>query len=275
MGDGAYYLPLSELDNVRVCHSYVALRSAFGLERFPGATKISWHEDLACEAHNKLMPTFLKHEVTVVAASRWHKQNIQDQLRIGLNLADPIPRVKAIYNPVPDELYDIPRDLRIGYDNNVMLWCASPHKGLEKAIKIFSRCREAVSDQLELRVFNPGYLVNEVQRVPGVVVYGSVPCKTLWEQMGGAMCVFYPTNFQETFGCIASEANAMHCPVATYPVAALRETVGNEFAENQDEVDFIKMVERWYNGERPKVAANPKFKLSEVVWEWQKVLGLV
>lgn len=275
MGEGAYYLPLGELENVKVCHAYVALRSAFGFDRFQSATKVSWHEDLACETHNRIMPELMKHNVTVVAASNWHKRNLQEQFKIGANLADPIPRVKAIYNPVPDELYDIPNDLSIGYENNVMIWAASPHKGLDRAIKLFSRCREVISDQLELRVFNPGYLITDVQRVPGVVVYGAVPCKTLWEQMGSSLCVFYPTQFEETFGCIAAEANAMHCPVATYPVAALRETVGNDFAENQDEVSFIKLVEKWYNGERPKVHANKAFKQSEIIWEWQKVLGLV
>lgn len=275
MGENAYYLPLGELENVRVCHAYVALRSNFGIERFPGATKVSWHEDLASPLHNEIMPSLLKHNVTVVAASNWHKRNLQEQFKIGTNIGDPIPRVKAIYNPVPNELYDIPRDMNIGYENNIMVWAASPHKGLERAIKLFARCREVISDQLELRVFNPGYLVTDIQRVPGVVVYGAVPCKTLWEQMGSSLCVFYPTQFEETFACIASESAAMHCPIATYPVAALRETCSNEFAENQDEVSFIKMVERWYNGERPKVYANPKFKLSEIVWEWEKVLGLV
>lgn len=275
MGEGAYYLPLSELSNVRSCHAFVSLRSAFGVDMFPMATKVSWHEDVPNKTMNDLMPTFMKHNVTVVGASRWHKRQIQEQFKIGLNVGDMIPRVVSIYNPVPDELYDIPRDLKIGYENNVMVWAASPHKGLDRAIKIFQKCREAISDQLELRVFNPGYLVTDIQRVPGVVVYGAVPCKTLWEQLGSSLCLFYPTSFEETFGCIAAESNAMHCPVATFPVAALRESVNNTFAENQDEQDFIKLVEKWYNGERPEVTTKKEFKTSQIVYEWEKVLGLI
>jgi glycosyltransferase involved in cell wall biosynthesis len=271
MLDGAvFFLPLSYLTQIKTAN-LVSLRSTYASELFPRARKFSWHQDVPDARINKMKPALLEHNITVVGASKWHKM----ELGRWLHSEDDKKHVKIthVYNACPDEIYVHPK-VTLPYNKNKLVWLASPHKGLQDAIPLFSRLREVTSNALELHVFNPGYMVTEYVNQPNVVVRGPLPCKQLWDEVQGALCVFYPTRFQETFGCIASEANALHTPIATNAVAALCETVAGKHQLNppNDFTGLIKKVEQWYKGYRPEVYGQDKFRTSVVVDKWIELL---
>lgn len=263
-----YYLPyeyLTQLDP----HNFISLRGTHGLELFPKAKKFSWHHDVPTTKITEMRKAFVDYDVTVVGVSKWHQARISEWLN-NAETDKEFVKVTYAYNPVPDMLYDI-RAKEV--NKNKLIWAASPHKGLEEAVKVFKRLKEFLPE-VELHVYNPGYFGMQLQQEPGVIVHGPVACKQLWNNMADALCVFYPTKFEETFGCIAAEANALGVPVAGYRVAGL-----NESAEGQrgllpvgDYIELLKTVEHWYNGYRPTVKGKEKFKQSEVIQRWLKWL---
>lgn len=266
--NNVYYLPYEYLSQIDT-HNFIILRGTHGLELFPKAKKFSWHHDVASaklyEMRNKLLET----ETTVIAVSKWHKEQISRYLN-DIENTDKVVLIKTAYNPVPDQLYDLPQ---VEINKNKLIWAASPHKGLDVAVALFKRLR-AFLPTVELHVYNPGYFTTTLEQEPGVILYGAVACIQLWKSMHSALCVFYPTKFEETFGCIAAEANAIGTPVAGYRIAGL-----NESAEGQrgllppgDDVALLKQVEHWYNGYRPDVKGKEKFKTTEVVQKWLKWL---
>lgn len=272
-GPHAFYLPMSMLDEIDT-YNYVMLRGTQYVDRFPRAKKYSWHEDVPTGRLAAMRETFIDHNVTVIAASKWHKYAIQ-ALICDPNKLDN-PRVTHIYNPVPDTIY-VPKTLDIKYDKNKLVWIASPHKGLDKAVEMFHRLID-VSDNKDFRlhIFNPGYFADrEYDNSHYIVNHGAVPAQELWQHVSESLCVFYPTNFEETFGCIAAEANALHTPVLTCEIAALSETVSSQkqFVKKNDPKDAIDRVIAWHAGDRPKVWGNDDFRMSKVVQDWYSLLA--
>lgn len=271
MGENAYYIPLSMLDELTT-HNYVALRGTQFFDKFPKANKYSWHEDVPNNKFVSMKESFLKHNVTVIAASKWHKGAMQQLICNPNDIVN--PKITYIYNPCPDEIY-IPKSIDVKYDANKLVWIASPHKGLNKAVKMFERLVEVSGNQnYRLHLFNPGYCPSSEFQSKYVVNHGPVPAKTLWQHVSESLCVFYPTEFEETFGCIAAEANALHVPVLTCPIAALNETVSSQrqFVPRNDPKAVIDTVIRWNKEERPKVWGNDEFRSSNVVQSWYNLL---
>lgn len=268
--NGVFYLPYAYLSQID-CYNFISLRGTHGLDLFPKAKKFSWHQDVPTQKILSMKPAFIEHNVTVVGVSKWHKAQLSNWLNDPNGDLKDIISVKTAYNPVPNQLYGIERP---AYNKNKMLWAASPHKGLREAIPVFRRLREILGPNLELHVFNPGYFGAELDQEPGVIQHGAVPCYQLWQEMLTSLCLFYPSTFEETFGCIAAEANALGCPVAGYRVAALNESAEAQrgLSPPNDYVDLIKKVEHWYNGYRPEIRGKEKFKTTEVVQKWLKWL---
>lgn len=267
---GAYYLPLDELDNIEATN-VVMLRGVQYADKFPQANKFSWHEDVPTDLICKMRDTFIAEDITVVAASEWHKVAIQELICRRDDMVN--PRVVHIYNPVPDILY-IPKDMEIKYDKNKLVWPASPHKGLDKAVAMVDQLVEVSGNKdFRLHIFNPGYFGDNECKSQYVINHGAVPCQELWQHMSEALCMFYPTQFKETFGCIAAEANAVHTPVLTCELAGLAETVSSarQFVR-YDPKEVIDKVLLWHNGERPVVWGQNRFRLSEVAKQWYKML---
>ena len=271
LGHSVYYLPISQIDNIEADH-VIMLRGVQYADLFPKAFKYSWHQDVPTHLMLKMRDMFLQHDVTVVGVSKWHKGAIQSMVCKLDELKN--PNVTYIYNPVPDSLY-VDKSVSVKYYPNKLVWPASPHKGLEYALELFKRLQELSKHKdWELHVFNPGYAYKELIRAPNVVVHGAVPARELWQHMSEALCVFYPTQFKETFGCIAAEANAVHCPVLTQEIAGLAETVAssNQYVKYDPKV-IIDMVEDWRGGYRPKVHGQDRFRLSEIAVRWLKLFG--
>lgn len=272
MGSYAYYLPLNDdLVNYNPTH-LVSLRGTALMDNFPKALKYSWHHDYPDNRIVPMIEQFIKHDATVIGVSDFHCNELQRWFQN--DNWKKVPRVKRIYNPV-DPRICIPPKVKVPYNQNKMVWAASPHKGLEKALEQFKLIKEIIP-KMELHVFHPGYMESEFANQPGVVNMGPAPCQQLWQAMSESLCVFYPTDFLETFGLIAAEANAVHTPIATMALGALHETVQttDQLVSRRDYPGLIKRVETWYNDPktRPDVCFQPRFTLEGVIDVWQDLL---
>lgn len=279
MGEHAYYMPIRYIDEIE-CHNFVSLRGTHFLDRFPKARKLSWHEDLPGDTFKTMLPAFLEHDVTVIAASNWHRETLDNELIEELKRndcdIDKRPPVVRIYNPVEDSLF-VPKHIDVKYDRNKLCWVASPHKGLREAVEIFNKLVEVSGNKdFRLYTFNPGYLgYDGFFQNRYLVDVGPVPCADLWQHVSESLCTFYPTEFEETFGNIAAESNAVHTPVLTCKIAALAETVSSDkqFVPRNDPDAVIERVMQWHKGERPKVWGNEEFRTSEVLRAWVRLLS--
>lgn len=269
MGQHAYYLNHSYASQIKP-EILVSIRGTAAMNDFPTATKYSWHHDMPDQRIKTMQTELVANEATVITVSEFHKTEMQRWLHD--EDWDKSPKVVRIYNPV-DPKIDVPAKTKVKYDKNVMVWAASPHKGLEKAIEQFKILKNFMP-KMELHVFNPGYFTHELLKTEGVVNYGAVPCGQLWQYMSEALCVFYPTNYLETFGLIAAEANAVHCPVATMRIGGLIETVQttDQFVDSNGYPALLKKVESWHNGDRPEVCIQPRFRIKEIGDQWVKLL---
>jgi hypothetical protein len=273
MGEHAFYLPLSYMDEVDT-HNFVSLRGTHFLDKFPKAQKYSWHEDVwSQEFAETCRPAFVQTKTTVIGASEWHAGQIKGFLH--KPDADDNPRVVHIYNPIEDHLF-VPKSTEVKYDPNKLCWVASPHKGFSEGLKMFNKLVEVSGNKnFRLYTFNPGYLQNaELFQNRYIVDVGPVPCKEVWQHVSESLCLFYPTQFEETFGNIAAEANAVHTPVLTCKVAALAETVSSDKQFVEYDVDkVIDRIMQWHRGERPKVWGQERFRHSNVILDWVRLLS--
>lgn len=208
-----------------------------------------------------------------VCVSQWHRGQTIDLLKAFGYTGT--PRIKAIYNTLASDV------VRTGepYDKNKLIWLASPHKGLARAYEIFKRLI-ALQPEFRLWVTNPGYMEDRYTTDPEirerVMVLGTIPHAEAVQHLRNSLCLFNPnTAFPETFGKILAEANEVGTPVLYHPIGAASEVTHphpKQRLDCRDTEAVVKRVLDWYNGERPIVWGNPKFKLSAVVQEWTRLL---
>lgn len=270
-GAYAFYLPMNE-DLLKTNPTHViSLRGTSGMTRFPKAFKYSWQHDYPDNRLNDMIDTFVEQNAIVIGVSDFHVTELQR--RFHNENYSKIPKTKRIYNPLDPRIL-VDRKIKVPYDRNSLVWAASPHKGLKKALEQFKILRSILPD-IKLKVFQPGYLENEFHNIEGVVNYGPVPCQKLWQEMSESLCTFYPTDFIETFGLIASESNAVHTPIATMCHGALYESVqtANQTVSKGDYEGLLRKVEMWYNepNTRPTVSYQPRFTLNEVLDQWMEM----
>lgn len=239
---------------------------AFVKERWPKAKTYLWLHDLAPVNFGITIP-YMK-DSTVVTVSNWHREQVKERLLASeYNGSFPL---KTIYNPIDDDL--TPNETPI--DKNKLVFFSSPHKGLDYALFSFGRLREFLPD-LRLYIANPGYFPSRETNDLGVVNYGSLSHTQILNEVRSSFCVYYPnTVYPETFGLVFAEANAVGTPVFTHRHGAAREILGDEI-QPADLRETKKLIERflsWYNGTRPIIKANPKFRVSEVIKEWIQML---
>lgn len=255
----AFYLPLKyagEIDTRTVVH----IRGIPNLHLWPRAVNIVWCHDLSTDAMKEWCKPLREVNAELVGVSKWHEQDIKDH--------SGYEKVGYVYSHYDDKC-NIPIEKRPKHDPFQLVWMSSPHKGLKEALPIFDRIR-AQSPKTKLLTVNPGYYPTLRLERPGIQVLGSLTRPELRAVVARSLCLFYPTQFKETFGVVACEAEALGTPVATYNVAGLGESVQmSGFCKDEDEL--VTRVLEWQNS-RPVVSASPLFSLQASVKAWYEKL---
>lgn len=243
----------------------IHLRSIQSLPDFKDSNQLVWMHDAADNTSFNNISTWpemtKQYNPTFITVSNWHTSNILENAP-GLN-------VKRIYPPIDQKCLDWNNDGQ--YDKNQLIWLSSPHKGLDKGIGTFLKLLGA-NPEFKLIITNPGYCDAPQFDHPRIVYLDRCSRETLRNITAKSLCLFYPTDFKETLGLVAIEANALGTPVATYPIAGLAEGVNNKFCT--DEENFIETVLDWYNNGRPTVKAKQDFSLEIAFLQWRELLKL-
>lgn len=257
----------SHADYVVSLRSPETLRKA--KQRFPKARRhYVWAHDLGSAewAHELVKHT----DFTTIAVSNFHKTQLQQALYPQW-YGGQFP-INVVYNPIPDSL--LPDETP--YDKNKLVWTSSPHKNLPNALAIFENLRSFNPD-FRLYVANPGYLPDYSESIDGVIPLGSLPHHEVIKHVREALCLYYPNwTFAETFGISMVEANAVGTPVLTHGIGAAREVLfhPSETTECRNPKNVIDRVLAWHSGNRPKVKANQKFRLSSVISSWRRLFNV-
>lgn len=237
-------------------------------DQFTLARHYLWMHDVVDGAYRQhLIDTLHDTDVTMVSVSDWHKSQIQHALS-GLKL-------KIITLPHPIESYVV-KQVPSHYDKNKLIFTSSPHKGLDYVLGLFKLLKKK-DNKFKLYISNPGYFkdVDKSTLPEGVVLLGSLPHQEVIKHVRESLCLFYPNiSFAETFGLVYAEANAVGTPVIAHDIGAAREVLEHTKqiidCTNPDLV--VERVLQWKNGGRPVVSINPKYKLTEAIKEWHKLI---
>jgi glycosyltransferase involved in cell wall biosynthesis len=239
-------------------------------KRFPNAKIYVWSHDLANRDLGLAYSQQAFRDVQAnICVSKWHRSQTIEVLKpFGYHGEF---RTKYIYNPLNADV------VRTGepYDRNKLLWLASPHKGLARALEIFHYLVKLNKD-FKFYVANPGYYPDQEALPDNVIALGSLPHAQVIQHARTALALFYPnTVFPETFGKILAEANAVGTPVLTHPFGAAQEVLDThpgQLVSCYDTEAVIKRIMKWYEGARPIVRSKPAFKLFNVINEWKRLL---
>lgn len=239
-------------------------------KRFPRAKHYLWLHDLMIPDYAQQMVELSNY--TAVAVSNYHKTQMQTVLSPqGYGVDHHFP-IKVAYNPIADDL--VPDGTPV--DRNKLVWTSSPHKGLDYALSIFKNLRSFNPD-FRLYIANPGYLPSREVSESGVTALGSLPHSDVIRHLRDSLCLFYPNVvFPETLGICMTEANAVGTPVITHPIGAATEVLyhPSETLDCRNPKSVIDRVMAWHSGNRPKVKANPKFRLSAVIQSWKRLFDV-
>ncbi len=226
------------------------------------AKRFLWLHDASKQDHNNMgtwVEGLVEHNVQSIAVSDWHVGNVSQ-------FAPGIP-IKRIYSPMDETCFQEPTS----YDKDQLVWLASPHKGLKEGLELFKELR-LKEPRFKLAVFNPGYYQEDSGIHQNVVFLPKQPRKVLRSVVAHSLAFFYPTQFEETFGLVAAESNALGVPVATYGVAALAESSVGPFATDPN--NLLNQVIEWREKGRPVIRGQDRFRFENIYPEWLKVLKL-
>ena len=239
--------------------------------RYPEARLFLWCHDFedasgTLEAAGRALAAL---STTVVAVSECHRRHLVALFasRHGLSRG---PDVVRIDNPIDQDLH--PDSTAV--EPNTLLFCSSPHKGLDRAVTIFRRALLRFP-ALTLEVADPGYRPWPRVDVPRVRYLGSLPFQELVPYMRRALCVFYPnTDVPETFGLVYAEANAVGTPVLAHPIGAADEVLNGpgQLLDCTDADAVVECVGRWRAGGRPRVQGCERLRIARVKEAWLDVL---
>jgi glycosyltransferase involved in cell wall biosynthesis len=263
MGNHALFMPIGMLGEAKPS-VVIHLRSIANLHIFPTARQFVWLHDLPHPVIKDWPDKIKDYNVTFIAVSEWHRQ--------ALLAMEPRLNVIVLYSPVDEACYTLPRPSDVGaqVNKNSLVWNASPHKGLEEALPVFKRLRKDIPE-LSLYIMNPGYMKTQRLAADNVHTLGSVSRQVLRQIVASSLCLFYPSKFEETFGLIAAEANAMGTPVACYKTAALAESVSEQNGWATSEDNLIENIKAWHTS-RPEIKGQNRFRIKSILPQWLEAL---
>ncbi len=211
----------------------------------------------------------------IVCVSQYHATVIREWLGGSVVNSQDAGRISVVYNPIDESLTP---GTSTGYDRNRLVFFSSPSKGLPQVIHRFNQAKLEIPS-LKLVIGNPGYVNLPPTEGRGITIVGSLPHTKILEYVATSLCVFYPqTDFKETFGLVAAEANALGVPVLCHPMGALPEILDNaesqmvDCTRGRDNLACIDRLVEWYNGARPKVKGRDEFRITRIGEQWITLL---
>lgn len=258
--NGVIYAPARWL-NMVTARNTIHIRSVEALKETKDSNNILWLHDAAQPFIKEWNDLISLSNAKVVCQSDWHVENVRKAGLLGT--------INRIYPPLDQVCIDMPKTTLI--DSHQLVWMSSPHKGLQEALNTFDKLR-AIDPQFKLAVFNPGYLglALDGSEDKNIRILSEADRNIMRTIVSHSLCLFFPTHFEETFGSVAAECNAMGVPVLHYGTGALRESSDDFKCIN--EADLIETALTWNKKGRPKRVANPKFSFETVCKEWAKIL---
>lgn len=247
-------------DVIVVLRSFKTLN---GLRKiFPGSRMFLWMHCFPGSRWKKAGPMLERCATTAICVSDFLRERMRDVL------GEKLPMV-TIYNPV------VVRAEAAETDVDKLVFFSSPHKGLEEVLRRFSEIRSEFP-AMRLYLGDPGYWGGPVpDDVPGVVRLGHLPPKEIHAEVSTALCVFYPQrNFEETFGLVFAEANALGVPVLAHGIGAAVEVLekgGQGQVVNCTPRNVLETIRLWRAGGRPVVREAPEFSIARVLAEWEEL----
>ena len=227
-----------------------------------------WMHDVLIPEQAKWGPHLDECDATVVGVSRWHQQQIHEAFR---QEGYRPWALKYIYNPIDDNLnpqFNTP-------DPHKLVYFSSPHKGLDQTLEVVKHLRQYVDKSFKLHVANPGYLslpnLDDAVSRGDVEVLGPLTHKQVIDEVRSALCVLHVNLvFPETFGLVHAEANAVGTPFLAHSLGATPELADHpqEILDCRNGDKILERLKDWSEGRRPRVFANPAFRLSSVATEW-------
>jgi len=231
------------------------------------ATLILWRHNFLGNRHRQIHHLLEEIDAHMVCVSQHHLAHTHNYLQ----LSTKAPRLHAIANPV--QIY-VPNDVR--RDSDKLLFCSSPHKGLDQCLSLFESVRRFIPS-LRLAVCNPGYLPDALIRRSAVDVLGALTRPELHRHMSESLCVFYPqTQFSETFGLVAAESNLLGTPIlAPAQTGALSEVVGTQeqLVDTIDLHTLVSLLQRWRSHGPPKFDEMPSFDPNHIAIQWKSFIN--
>lgn len=256
---GVKYLPLRWMRNITATN-VIHLRGIKYLPHYHEKSKqFVWLHDAGQPFLKDWDALLAQCPATLIAVSDWHVSNLKEN-----GLQWPVQR---IYSPLDEECYKLYKSYNPNL--NQLVWLSSPHKGLQEAIEVFKKLRQH-SSNLSLAVFNPGYFAGDKYDCESVHYITGASRAELRSVTKNSLALFYPTQFEETFGLVAAESEALGTPVATYKVAALGESVRDSGWMQNEEI-LIHTILQW-QARPPRVLGQERFKFEEVYKDWNKIL---
>jgi glycosyltransferase involved in cell wall biosynthesis len=237
------------------------------MESYPNAKHYLWMHDVVSTEYTEHMMMHLKSspERNLIAVSHWHKSQIHQALPdLKLN-------IKVIYNPLAP--YCMRTETQ--YDPYKLVFMSSPHKGLEYVIRLFYDLKK-VDQRYTLTLANPGYYPNsKYPSDDSIINLGAISHEAIIEELRTSLCLFYPqVSFEETFGLVMAEANAVGTPVIAHRLGAASEVLNHprQIINCKDKNLVIQTVMEWSQGRRLIVKGNKDFSLGNVIREWERIL---
>lgn len=263
------FLDHADVDAVVVVRAHKVLPRL--RRRFPDAAMYLWMHCNPGRRLRTLARTCVDTDTTLVAVSDYHL----DAMMSFFSQHDPSAarwlKAARIYNPVAPGLAPD----GTAWDRNKLLFLSSPHKGLEQVLDVFAMLKRRCPE-VRLCVANPGYLNWRVPRTDGVIMLGKLRHEEAVSHLRDSLCLFYPqTMFEETFGLVFAEANAVGTPVIAHSHGAAPEVLVDpaQLCDGADMAQVCDRVLRWREGERPVPWPDGRFALSRVLADWERLLA--
>lgn len=255
----------------------VSIRSGVGIayaeKMLPNAKRAMWLHDLPGDAVVDDLELCRVTDSPVVCVSKWHAGVVSDHGLKHLPITKGLV-IETIYNPVMVPVFG-----ETHTDASKLVFFSSPHKGLKETIENFLQLK-ATLPHFKLYVANPGYykLQTDIENYHNVTNLGELTHKEVMRHVAESFCVYHANFvFPETFGLVHAEANALGVPVLTHPHGANLEILGGakspQLAQARDMGLFNARVSEWLEKGRPMVGPDPRFSITAVTDEWERLLG--